>query len=62
MVLVWCLEMGSEELLYLCIKPAARYEDCVEMARTQPVEDCMMVARMKRLSTPVALALSMIDS
>jgi hypothetical protein len=32
------------------------------MARTQPVEDCMMVARMKRLSTPVELATSRMDS
>lgn len=32
------------------------------MARTQPLEDCMIMARMKRLSTPVEFATSRIDS
>ena len=47
---------------YLCIRPAARKLGCVVVARTQPSEDCMIVARIKRLSTPVALAISTIDS
>lgn len=32
------------------------------MARTQPLEDCIIMARMKRLSTPVELATSKMDS
>lgn len=32
------------------------------MARTQPLEDCMIMASMKRLSTPVEFATSRIDS
>lgn len=49
-------------MAYLCMRPEAKKDGFVETARTQPAEDCIMVASMKRLSTPVELATSRMES
>ena len=40
------------------MSPGLKWEYSVVITRTQPVDSCMMVARINRLSTPVELATS----
>jgi len=46
--------------LWDCMSPGLKWEYCVVMTRTQPVDSCMTIAKMNRASTPVDEARSRI--
>jgi hypothetical protein len=47
---------------WLCIKPVFWTPLLVDWTRTQPLLSCMMIARMKRSSTPLELAIDLMCS